>query len=275
MLPASVHKALRLFPYWHGSNRQAQAPLPSGHAAYQVTLHPGDVLFVPSRVFHRVESLTPSVSVNWWTGGLDRDVWVYVMGAGLEGGGGGGRWTNGICAPNTESPMERSLSVLVCVREAYAMLLATVAAAGEGGGHTASTARLHARRLLAERASALVGSRYEPLRSRLQPPSSRLGGSCQHDDESGESGEGAAVWRALQGKEEGVHVPEGGRISLSRVQETAYALLMLTPSHRDLALDDLLDHTAAWAVGQAFGEEADGGGVLAFLVECCSAARPA
>ena len=93
LLPPKVHSSLRLFPYWHGSNRQAQAPHPLEHeckamgededdeGTYSIDLVPGDVLFVPPRWFHKVESITPNIGINWWTGGLDRDVWMYVLGA--------------------------------------------------------------------------------------------------------------------------------------------------------------------------------------------------
>lgn len=81
---AGAHRQLRLHPYWHGSNRQAQVRWSDAAAAapdapvWQATLEPGDVLFVPSRVFHHAESLSDSVGINSWTGGLNRDVWQYV-----------------------------------------------------------------------------------------------------------------------------------------------------------------------------------------------------
>ena len=40
----------------------------------------GDVLFVPSMFFVSEESLTPSASVRWGSGGLARDVWNFVVG---------------------------------------------------------------------------------------------------------------------------------------------------------------------------------------------------
>ena len=56
LLPCEAHTALRLHPHWHGSNRQAQAPLPPRMARWEVELRPGELLFVPSRVFHQVSA---------------------------------------------------------------------------------------------------------------------------------------------------------------------------------------------------------------------------
>ena len=35
--------------------------------AQQVTLGPGDLLYIPPLTFHHVETLEPSVSLNFWT----------------------------------------------------------------------------------------------------------------------------------------------------------------------------------------------------------------
>ena len=52
------------------------------------------------------------------------------------------------------------------------------------------------------------------------------------------------------------------------VRNSARALQLLAAANLDLALDDLLDHTAAWAVGQAVPSGADGAAVQAFLTHC-------
>ena len=68
--------------------------------------------------------------------------------------------------------------------------------------------------------------------------------------------------------------------TLVAVRGAAAALQLLAPANRDLALDDLLDHVAAWAVGRASrgldvgpdgdgSQRPDGAAVEAFLGRCC------
>ncbi|XP_011403823.1 PREDICTED: uncharacterized protein LOC105312682 [Amphimedon queenslandica] len=66
------------YPFLHPSHAQAQVnlsrledakefPLSSRLEVYEVTLEPGDLLYMPPLWFHYVESLSISISVNVWT----------------------------------------------------------------------------------------------------------------------------------------------------------------------------------------------------------------
>lgn len=53
-LPASINQKIFIFPYHFFASM------------LQVTLEPGDVLFVPKKWWHYVESLETSISINTW-----------------------------------------------------------------------------------------------------------------------------------------------------------------------------------------------------------------
>ena len=288
LLPCESHKALRLFPHWHGSNRQAQATPPANLRQWEVTLGPGEVLFLPSRVFHQVTSLTPSVGINSWTGGLNRDCWLYLMEDGLgdggridggdessedgahglgsrDGGLGGGRWT-AACTQLT------GLSILDCARDAFAALLATigsdVAAAGPADTDADAPMRvsddreqLSPTQLLSVRAVALLEARYMLIAHRLEAPGAPMAAAERVAAHCRSGGGPLRTWAAWKGD--------------SALLHSALALELLSESDRDLALDDLLDHTAAWAVSQIVDgdEEVDGAAVKAFLSDCCAQQR--
>ena len=67
--PPAAHRRLHLHPRWHGSTRQAQPErLFAAHeraarefGTHAVTLHRGDVLYIPAGVFHFVESRSHNV----------------------------------------------------------------------------------------------------------------------------------------------------------------------------------------------------------------------
>ena len=271
LLPPSAHSALRLYPFWHGSNRQAQASLPladSDQPMWRAELEPGDVLLLPSRWFHRVESLSASIGINWWTGGLDRDVWLYVLGANRdeEAWDGGTRWSrlacarqlNGISSSSSSSAAAAGaassmrLDVLDCARDGFAALLACL----EHG--TPEHPRM-GRQQLSRRAKALLQARYEPIRQAL-PSGVAAAAVTEHCQKHQRRGVMTA------GKDAHSLASDGEWIAA--VQNAAMALRLLSATNLDLALDDLLDHTAAWAVGQAVPGGADGAAVWAFLTDC-------
>jgi len=73
--PADFDK-LYCYPRFHAADRQSQVDInnPDFDAfpkfkeakAYTLTLHPGEVLFLPSYWFHHVISLDPTISINFW-----------------------------------------------------------------------------------------------------------------------------------------------------------------------------------------------------------------
>ncbi len=83
LLPPSAHDKLQLHPRWHGSQRQAQVHLPRvlselNEEVVVVTLQSGDALYIPPLWFHFVETLSSSVSVNFWTDSFFLDSWVFL-----------------------------------------------------------------------------------------------------------------------------------------------------------------------------------------------------
>jgi len=72
--PPSSHSSLFLYPYNHAKRRRSQVQYAKVDAqkfedfgrvpTYIVDLQPGQVLYIPSFWFHRVESLSPTVSLN-------------------------------------------------------------------------------------------------------------------------------------------------------------------------------------------------------------------
>jgi hypothetical protein len=46
--------------------------------------------------------------------------------------------------------------------------------------------------------------------------------------------------------------------------------MLLDPERRELMLDELVDHAAAWAVAQAVGADADGAAARMFMFACCA-----
>lgn len=261
LLHPQAHSALRLFPFWHGSNRQAQAALPADETRWVTVLKPGDALVLPSRWFHRVKSLSATVGVNWWSGGLDRDVWMYVLGAQRNetGWSGGSRFTDDACAELLHPGHGSGLPLLGCVRDALAALLSSVE--DDQQHHQ----RAHGLEILKRRATTLVQSRYAPLRSHLKmtPFATAVGQHCEQ------------------------HPPMTGRqvfaeSTLAAVEGPSAALRLLSHANRDLALNDLLDHIAAWTVGQAGrlrhfatseSDHPDGAAVEVFLRQCCVGER--
>lgn len=73
LAPPAAHRRLRVFPSTHPRYRQTQLLYPprGTPGVRRVVLAPGDVLYLPPMWFHRVRSLTRSVSMNVWS---DSDV---------------------------------------------------------------------------------------------------------------------------------------------------------------------------------------------------------
>ena len=77
---------LRLYPRWHGSQRQGQATLHEISTAAKAakvspkifTLSEGEMLYLPPLWLHSVESLSPSVAANFWTHSLFSDTWSLL-----------------------------------------------------------------------------------------------------------------------------------------------------------------------------------------------------
>ena len=70
-----------------------------------------------------------------------------------------------------------------------------------------------------------------------------------------------------------IHVREDPPVdeeSQMRASVAARALMLLDPDRRELMLDELVDHAAAWAVAQALGADADGAAARMFVYACCS-----
>ena len=70
-----------------------------------------------------------------------------------------------------------------------------------------------------------------------------------------------------------IHVREDPPVdeeSQKRASVAARALMLLDPDRRELMLDELVDHAAAWAVAQALGADADGAAARMFVYACCS-----
>ena len=78
----------------------------------------------------------------------------------------------------------------------------------------------------------------------------------------------AAITRYCKDENDANQRPALSEEALGAVHDSALALRLLPTANRDLALDDLLDHTAAWAVGQALSSDANGAAVQAFLTYC-------
>lgn len=79
------------YPFLHPSHAQAQVnlsrledakefPLSSQLEVYEVTLEPGDLLYMPPLWFHYVQSLSVSISVNVWTDSKQSGVMEEVFG---------------------------------------------------------------------------------------------------------------------------------------------------------------------------------------------------
>lgn len=86
------------YPFLHPSHAQAQInisdsntaqsfPLIGKVEAMEVTLHPGDLLYMPPLWFHHVESLSVSISVNVWTDSKQTEVMESVYSLPLPTGG--------------------------------------------------------------------------------------------------------------------------------------------------------------------------------------------
>ena len=82
LLPPSAHRQLMLHPCWHGSHLAAQAhPSDEEWAAmggYEVTLHAGELLYLPPGWFHHVSSTSANIGVNIWTHSLATDAWHHL-----------------------------------------------------------------------------------------------------------------------------------------------------------------------------------------------------
>jgi hypothetical protein len=64
--------------------------------------------------------------------------------------------------------------------------------------------------------------------------------------------------------------PPVDEASQNRASVAARALMLLDPERRELMLDELVDHAAAWAVAQAVGADADGAAARMFMFACCA-----
>ena len=214
------------------------------------------------------ESLTPSASIRWGSGGLARDVWNSVVGHEL--GSGSGRWPSASCGAALDASAA-SQEPLACVR---AQLVALHAAVGRLEGSRAS----HGMGLLLQRSHALLETRYNtktlplfgsPYQADDPPPSighaesaKTVERTCRalHDEEM------YAVEHHIHARED----PPVDEASQNRASIAARALMLLDEERRELMLDELVDHAAAWAVAQAVGGDADGAGVRMFLYACCA-----
>ena len=340
LLPPAAHRRLKLYPYWHGSNRQTQrdspahtlaaqqdaeadaasataqrlreaaqkaaaaaaaAGAPGGaaaaaaalraaeaaqdvadyeHHATVVTVHAGELLFVPAMYFHAVESLERTVSINWWSGGVARDVWVslellHKMAETCPTSGGDAA----AAAAEAEGTAAADDAVgvwaepLACVRAQMAALLAALEQQRrlEEEGRQPGGAAVDGVQLLAARARRLLEGRYDtpslPLlgsRHSPRPPPATAG-----------SADGVrAVERACRKLRVGQWVPRGNATALSplsrqRAEVGARNLLLLDEARRELELDEMLDHAAALAVSAALADGVgDGAAVQSYLQGC-------
>ena len=184
LLPPNAARALRLYPRWHGSSRQAQQTelgavdwAAHGIAPLEATLQPGDVLYMPAFWFHQVESVGDSVAVNLWTASFARDVWGFVAG-----GDDPERWP--LLAPCRDLG-GGGAAVLRCVGERTAQLWSLVeppAAAPSARAPTPSSRRGTPRSRGATR----------PRRRRRTP---RAPSAARRRQQPGAAGGGTARWR--------------------------------------------------------------------------------
>ena len=256
--------------------RPSRAPSALPCPSRTLTRNTGDVLFVPSMFFVSEESLTPSASIRWGSGGLARDVWNFVVGP--EIGAGEGRWPSAVCGldldhlPRPHTRAQRSAhEPLACVRAQLVVLLAEV-------GKLEDSKAPHGMSSLLQRANAMIETRYNTKTLPL------YGSPYQEDPPPASAGNAEGVkmvertCRGLHHEEmhavdHRIHVREDPPVdeeSQMRASVAARALMLLDPDRRELMLDELVDHAAAWAVAQALGADADGAAARMFVYACCS-----
>lgn len=193
-------------------------------------------------------------------------------------GAGSGQWPSTACGvdldhlPRPHTRAERSAhEPLACVRAQLVVLHAEV-------GKLEDSKSPHGMGSLLQRAHAIMETRYNtktlPLFGspyQADPPLPSAGHNestnmvertCRglHHEEM------HAADHRMHGRED----PPVDEVSQNRANIAARALMLLDAERRELMLDELVDHAAAWAVAQAVGADADGAAARMFVYACCS-----
>ncbi|CAJ1385442.1 unnamed protein product [Effrenium voratum] len=121
LLPPDSHASREFYPFLHPSYAQCRnrlADSPSGHVM-EVTLQPGDLLYLPPFWLHEAVGLSPSISLNVWTGINDSQRMERILGMQIPGFRGG--------SPSATSPAgalsPETLSVSMAARFQLGSLL--------------------------------------------------------------------------------------------------------------------------------------------------------